>query len=136
MTDLYTSKDLITLSSKIKLFTKLELFKNRSEYEKALISRKVAILHEGRVYFKIDALINALDSITISESSILDLKNIISQYPGSKININNSVLIDTVNELEKLLGNKYNKTLSMNDDLVRVMGLDLKVDLYSFNFTI
>lgn len=138
MTEVYNLQNLLNLSAKIKFTTKIELFKNRFDYEQALITEKVAIIHEGKIHLKINELKIALDSTKLSENSINDLKNIIAKNPGNQIDITNSKVITNVSELEKSLGGKSKKILSVSndDDYIRTMGLDLKVDLYSFNFSL
>lgn len=138
MTEVYNLQNLLNLSAKIKFTTKIELFKNRLDYEQSLITEKVAIIHEGQLHLKIKELIVALDSTKISENSINDLKNIIVKNPGNQIDITNSKLILNIGELKKAFGSKNKKMLSVStdDDYIRAMGLDLKVDLYSFNFSL
>jgi len=138
MTEVYNLQNLLILGTKIKFTTKIELFKNRLDYEQALIAEKVAIIHEGQIHLKINELLIALDSTKISETSINDLKKTIAKYPGDQIDITNSKLITNISELEKAFGSKSKRVLSVStgDDYVRVMGLDLRVDLYSFNFSL
>jgi hypothetical protein len=138
MTEVYNLQNLLNLSSKIKLTTKIELFKNRLDYEQALITEKVAIIHEGQLHLMINKLLIAIDTTKLSEKSIKDFKNIIAKNPGNQIDITNSKVIINVSELEKSFGSKSKKLLSVStdNDYIRAMGLDLSIDLYSFNFSL
>ena len=127
MTEVYNLQNLLNLGVKIKFSTKVELFKNRLDYEQALITEKVAILHEGQIHLRVNELINAVYSTKLSESSLNDLKKIIAKYSGQQIDSTDSTLITSIPELEKAFGDKSKKPLSTVDDNY-MMGLDLKVE--------
>lgn len=127
MTEVYNLQNLLTLGANIKFATKIELFKNRLDYEQALITEKVAIIHEGQIHLKINELINAINSTKISENSLNDIKKIITKYPGIQIDITDSTLITSIRELEKAFGGKSKRSLSINDNYM--MGLDLKLEI-------
>ena len=127
MAEVYSLQDLLILGVKIKFSTKIELFKNRLDYEQALITKKVAIIYEGQIHLKVTELINAINSTKISETSLNDLKNIMTKYPGQQIDVTDSILIISIPELEKAFGNKSKKPLSIGNNYM--MGLNLNVEL-------
>lgn len=121
MMQVYNLQDLITLGTKVKFSTKVELFKHRISYEQALISKNSAIICDNTVYIKIIEFINAVNSAELPESTKNDIIKTINKIPGKKIDTTNCIIITTVSVLESAFGKPKINNHILNDDHVFIM---------------
>jgi uncharacterized protein YeeX (DUF496 family) len=123
MEKVYNLQDLMSMGLKLKFSTKIELFRNRKDYEKEIVDENAAITCTNNlvtgIYIKVNEVINAINSAKVSDSYKNDILNQISKVPSRELDVSNCNIITTVSELEKAFKSniKGKNIVNVNVDL-------------------